>query len=387
MIKKEKYKKKYKTIVMLGTSPEAHGGIATVVGNYEDCGVLKKWKVKYVVTHVQGSRFAKAHAAGIAVLQVLYMLATGRIGLLHVHMSSRASTWRKSLLLLMGTMFRVPYLIHLHSPDFIDFFEQECGERRKKLIRFLLSRALYVIALSSGWAKDIKKISPAARTVILFNSVPLPAAVLREKEIDGSSSDLCDPPLILFLGKVGKRKGTFDLIRAAALLSENFRLIIGGDGELQQAQRLSEELGVSDKILFAGWLGKAEKDHLLARAAIFVLPSYHEGVPMAILEAMSWGIPIVTTPVGGIPEVVTEEQEGLLVNSGDIPGLAHALTRLLAAPSLRRKLGERGRNKIESRFSIKVLQPQLEQLWINSGVSEPVCKEEGTHVTEIQPKI
>ncbi|PTQ82031.1 glycosyl transferase family 1 [Nitrosospira multiformis] len=118
---------------------------------------------------------------------------------------------------------------------------------------------------------------------------------------------------------------------------------------------LSEELGVSDKILFAGWLGKAEKDHLLARAAIFVLPSYHEGVPMAILEAMSWGIPIVTTPVGGMPEVVTEGQEGLLVNSGDIVGLAHALARLLAAPSLRRAFGERGRHKIESRFSIKVL--------------------------------
>lgn len=103
-------KGKYKTIVMLGTSPEAHGGIATVVGNYEDCGVLKKWKVKYVVTHVQGSRFAKAYAAGVAMLQLLYMLVTGQIGLLHVHMASRASTWRKSLFLLMGMMFRVPYL-------------------------------------------------------------------------------------------------------------------------------------------------------------------------------------------------------------------------------------------------------------------------------------
>lgn len=380
-------KGKYKTIVMLGTSPEAHGGIATVVGNYEDCGVLKKWKVKHVATHVQGSRLAKAYSAGVAMLQLLYMLVTGQIGLLHVHMSSRASTWRKSLFMLMGMRFRVPYLIHLHSPDFIGFFEHECGERRKNFIRFLLSRALYVIALSPGWDKDIKKISPTARTVILFNSVPLPAAVLREKEMDESSSKLCDPPLILFLGHVGKRKGIFDLIRAVALLSENFRLIIGGDGELQQAQMLSEELGVSDKILFPGWLGKAEKDHLLARAAIFVLPSYHEGVPMAILEAMSWGIPIVTTPVGGIPEVVTEEQEGLLVNSGDIVGLAQALMRLLAAPSLRRKLGERGRHKIESRFSIKVLQPQLEQLWINSGVPEPVMQRGERHALEIQSEV
>jgi glycosyltransferase involved in cell wall biosynthesis len=110
---------------------------------------------------------------------------------------------------------------------------------------------------------------------------------------------------------------------------------------------------------------------------------------MAILEAMSWGVPIVTTPVGGIPEVVTEEQEGLLVNSGDIVGLAHALARLLAAPSLRRKLGERGRRKIESRFSIKVLRPQLEQLWINSGVPEPesAVQRGEAHVPGIQPEV
>ena len=91
--------------------------------------------------------------------------------------------------------------------------------------------------------------------------------------------------------------------------------------------------------------------------------------------------------------MVTEGQEGLLVNSGDIVGLAHALACLLAAPSLRREFGERGRHKIESRFSIKVLQPQLEQLWIDSGVSgpepelEPVMQRGEVDSPEIQPKV
>lgn len=91
---------------------------------------------------------------------------------------------------------------------------------------------------------------------------------------------------------------------------------------------------------------------------------------MAILEAMSWAIPVVTTPVGGIPEVIIEGQEGLLVNSGDIPELAHALKRLLTTPSLRRELGEAGRHKIELEYSMQVLRPQLEKLWINSGSSQ-----------------
>lgn len=360
---------------MLGTSHDAYGGIATVVGNYRDSGVLEKWKVKYLTTHVQGSVLRKARFAAIAMFHLSSVLLSGQAGLLHAHMSSRASTWRKLIFISAGMIFRVPYLVHLHSPDFIDFFENECGNCRKKLIRFLLSRATYVIVLSSSWAKDIRNIAPGARTIILFNSVPLPQLELCNKKKHPSDGDEYDQPLILFLGKVGRRKGVFDLIRAVSLIKANFRLIIGGDGELRQARALAEELGASDKIQLAGWLGRAEKEHLLARAAIFVLPSYNEGMPMAILEAMSWGLPIVTTPVGGIPEVVMQDQEGLLVNSGDVIGLAHALERLLADPLLRRKLGDKGRRKIELDYSMEILQPQLEQLWVNSGVSkpEPTC--------------
>ncbi len=360
----------HKSIVMLGTSPEAHGGIATLVGNYRDSGILTEWKVRYLVTHVEGSRLKKARVAAIAMFRLCSILFSGQIELLHVHMSSRASTWRKALFILVAMTFRVPYLVHLHSPDFVDFFEHECGKRRKRLIRFVLSHAARVITLSSSWAKAIEKLIPATRTVILFNSVRLPEMKLGDAEEHARDGDSFDPPLILFLGQIGRRKGVFDLIQAVSLLDESFRLIIGGDGELQRGQALSQELGVSEKIQFAGWLSKVEKEHLLARADIFVLPSYNEGMPMAILEAMSWAIPVVATPVGGIPEVIIEGQEGLLVNSGDIPGLAHALKRLLTAPSLRRELGEAGRHKIELEYSMQVVRPQLEKLWINSGSSQ-----------------
>lgn len=377
-------RKQGKSIVMLGTAPEAHGGIATVVGNYRESGVLKKWKVMYFATHVQGSAVKKAHAAALAMFQLLHMLITRRVALLHLHMSSRASTWRKSCFVVVGMMFRVPYLVHLHSPDFLDFFEHECGKRRKWLIRFVFSNATYVVALSSSWATEVRRIAPDARTAILFNSVPLPAIKLAEEEEYGVDSAPPDPPMILFLGAVGKRKGVFDLIKAASMIKGSFRLIIGGNGELQKARALSEELGVSQKIQFVGWLGKAEKDRLLARAAIFVLPSYNEGMPMAILEAMSWAVPVITTPVGGIPEVIVEGQDGLLVNPGDALGLARALERLLAEPQLRRKLGETGRRKIKLEYSMEVLQPQLEQLWINAGIPGPKARVPAGHISDIR---
>src|SRR5687768_2904219 len=101
-------------IVMLGTSPDAYNGIATVVRNYRDFGILAEWKVTYLVTHVQGSRFAKARVALVALSRLLRMILIGQIRLLHVHMASRVSIWRKALFILTGMIFRVPYLVHLH---------------------------------------------------------------------------------------------------------------------------------------------------------------------------------------------------------------------------------------------------------------------------------
>ncbi|SOD41914.1 Glycosyltransferase involved in cell wall bisynthesis [Nitrosovibrio sp. Nv4] len=358
-------------IVMLGTSPDAYNGIATVVRNYRDFGILAEWKVAYLVTHVQGSRFAKARAALVALSRLLRMILIGQVRLLHVHMASRVSIWRKVFFILTGMIFRVPYLVHLHCSDLVEFFEHENGKWGKFIMRFVFTHATFVITLSPSIANAIREIVPTTRTVTLFNSVPLPAMDFVNTEERASKHDSCKPPLILFLGQVGKRKGAFDLIRAVSLLTVNFKMVIAGDGELKLARALSEELGVSEKIQFTGWLERAEKDELLARAAIFVLPSYDEAMPMALLEAMSWSVPVVTTPVGGIPEVVTEGQEGLLVNPGDIPGLIRALERLLGAPSLRRMLGQKGRHKIELEYSMEVLRPQLEQLWIYSGVLEP----------------
>jgi len=350
-----------KEIVMVGTSPEARGGIATVVRNYQDSGLISKWGVRYVVTHVQESKFAKLRCASSAWLKLVVMLLFNRVSLLHVHMSSRNSTWRKFTYILAAAAFRVPYLIHMHGGNYADFYEKECGSFGKLLIRTLLRKAKYVLVLSSSWATDMQRIAPDTKIMVLHNSVPIPELAVGPSKTGDSA------PSVVFLGLICEGKGVFDLVRAASLVTRNFSLDLGGDGDVAQVKTLVKELGLEAKVHFHGWVRGQDKDELLAKARIFVLPSYYEGVPMAILEAMSWSVPVITTPVGGIPEVVSQGMEGVLVPPGDIQGLARALEQLLADPAKCVQMGAIGRMRLERDFSQRVLHARLEKIWLESG--------------------
>jgi glycosyltransferase involved in cell wall biosynthesis len=106
-------------------------------------------------------------------------------------------------------------------------------------------------------------------------------------------------------------------------------------GSLDEVRQLATQLDVSDRVVCPGWLNPERKNAELASGTVFILPSYAEGMPMALLEAMSWRLPVIATPVGGIPQVIEHDVNGLLVPPGDIDGLAANITRLMKDPALR----------------------------------------------------
>ncbi len=177
----------------------------------------------------------------------------------------------------------------------------------------------------------------------------------------------------VFLGRIGKRggaldvaksiisfpkqdKGAFDLIKAFAALPESDRncaeLVLAGNGDLEIAQQLIQELAVEEQITICAWLSPAQRDALLAAADAFILPSYNEGLPMSMLEAMAWGLPVIVTPVGGIPEVVNHNQNGLLVQPGNQEQLVQAMQNLIRDENLRISLGTAARRRVEC-FDVK----------------------------------
>jgi glycosyltransferase involved in cell wall biosynthesis len=171
---------------------------------------------------------------------------------------------------------------------------------------------------------------------------------------------------VLALGRLGQRKGTYDLLRAVESLPAHVRsrvhLRLAGDGEVDQVRAQVAARGLGDTVDVVGWLGPRERDEALRQADIFVLPSYDEGLPMALLEAMAHGLVPITTPVGGIPEAVTDGVHGLLVPPGDPAALARALHRLVENDALRERLGRHAHLQAAT-FDVDGWRDELAEVW------------------------
>lgn len=351
-----------KSIVMLGTDYHTMGGVASVINVYRDAGLFQRFPVLYLPTHCDGGAMAKLKLMLTAWLRFIGLLLGGKVGLVHCHTASRASFWRKTLFLLPAFAFRVPAILHLHGAEFAVFYGKEAGSLKQALIRFVFNHCRKVVVLSGAWKTWAEGVGITAPIATIYNPVLLPPAT------DASRRKVGD---VLFLGRLGRRKGSYDLLAAAAALPEDaarhLRLLMGGDGELDEVRKQAGALQLADKLSLLGWVRGADKQQLLGDAWMYCLPSYNEGLPMSVLEAMAAGLPIISTTVGGIPEAVSDGVEGFLITPGDVPRLAECIGRLIDDEELARRMGEAARRKVESNFSSSAVLPQVERLYTELG--------------------
>jgi glycosyltransferase involved in cell wall biosynthesis len=350
-------------IVMLGTRFDTMGGISSVVNVYRDGGLFERCPVTYLATHCDGSAMQKLSIFITAFFRFAALLLTGRMGLVHVHMSSRASFWRKSCFLLPAYLFRIPAILHLHGSEFAVFYEQECGSAAQRFVRFVFNSASRVVVLSENWKRWVQGISHNPFVIPIYN----PVMTLRQMQPWENRK----PGVVLFLGRLGKRKGVYDLLTAACRVAAHcpeLKLRLGGDGELEQVTDCARELGLAERVDLLGWVRGDDKERQLDEAWLYALPSYHEGLPMSILEAMAAGLPVLSTPIAGIPEAVTDGVEGFLVPPGDTDMLADRLERLLTEPGLACRMGEAARRKVDTTFSSVTILPRIEHLYSELGM-------------------
>jgi glycosyltransferase involved in cell wall biosynthesis len=329
----------------------------SVVEAYRRDGVFQRHDIRLIETHDEGSAARRLLLACRAMATYVSLLLRGNVSAVHIHMAMRGSFWRKSVFAKVAGLFSVPVVAHLHGSEMEQFYGEQ-PRWRQRLICSQLQRCHTVLVLSRSWGEFVTQISPCANVVELPNYVRLPELTPR---LGGRGT--VD---VLFLGLVGRRKGVYDLLRALAIAlprAPALRLRIGGNGDIEQAQRLADEFHLADTVEFLGWVTGAQKDSLLANADAYVLPSHNEGLPMSVLEAMSFGLPVITTNVGGIPELLTSGQDGLLVSPGDIDALAEALVTLALDSGLRNRLGQQARKRIEKCYSDRSVLPRLEAVY------------------------
>lgn len=163
-----------------------------------------------------------------------------------------------------------------------------------------------------------------------------------------------DEETILYVGRLASVKGLDMLIYASKyVLKQEPQVVfkIVGGGNIQYYEKLARKLQVDNSFNFIGGLDHHELHTIYQNSSVFVLPSFYEGLPTTILEAMSCGMPVVATDIPGISEVVRDKETGLLVPPKDPKALADAIIKLLKDEELRRKMGEAGRKRVEEEFT------------------------------------
>ncbi|NHZ78556.1 glycosyltransferase [Massilia sp. CCM 8695] len=333
-----------KSVIMIGPSPASRGGMGSVVQTYLAHGYEEGGRCRFIATHVDGGALRKARRALAALLQFLALLVCGRVSLLHVHLASGVSFWRKAPFIAAARLFRRPVLLHLHGGEFIDFIDVRLSGWRQRLALDLLGSAAAAFALtevSAAWLRT----RAGLKAVELFPNPIAGAAPLARRP--GRS--------VLFLGRLEEKKGVFDLIRAFAAVQHqapDARLVLAGDGDADGARALAAELGVADCLRLPGWVDAEARAALMAEAAVFVLPSHKEQMPMSILEAMMASVPVVATDVGAVPHMLDQGKCGFLVQVSNIPQLTASILRILDDNILADTISERGLARVKSEYIV-----------------------------------
>lgn len=347
------------SIAQIGPDARGRGGMAAVQDAVLRSSLSERHDLVAITTH-RDARAARRHLVFAGGLWRTIVWALGRgPRVAHVHVTVRGSMYRKALVVALVRLLRRPVVLHVHSggPE-LETFHRRLGPVRRRALGRAFRAADRVLAVSTASADRVRTLYGARAVDLVLNPAPSVAS-----DTGTPSADDDGTPGILYLGGFANPvKGGTVLLDALELLRaerRGVRVTLAGPGELPDRAR---ELVSAGDVEWRGWLDEPAKRDALSRAPIVVLPSVSEGLPMALLEAMAHGSAVVTTRVGGMPDVIEDGREGLLVAPGDPRALADGIGALLADPARVGVLGAAARARAVE-LSPEALADRLEAIY------------------------
>jgi len=346
--------------------------------------LIKNWGLPYSITHFNSAKSSRMFAVtGKLNIQncissvrnlfrLIHMVQKTRPTIVHYHTSRQLALLKDITIAACVKKFcRVKIIMHVHFSE----IDSLLLTRNKVFRRFQLW-ALYrccdhIILLSENIQSEfIGTLRPEAvhsfraRCTVMPNCIAVPEEG-RESE---RSSDCVN---LFFIGNLGPRKGTYDILTAGALLKDTlkgkYRITFAGPFDSLDEEKCIHtrvnELDIKNIVTFLGSVDGEQKRRAFCSADVFILPSYGEGIPISMLEAMAYGLPVVISNVGGIPEVVRDGKEGIIVKPGDINGLCCALKKLIESDITRQKMGKAARCRIVEAYTVDKYMHKLQDLY------------------------
>jgi glycosyltransferase involved in cell wall biosynthesis len=365
-------------VVIIGPPLSASGGIGRVMSYALSAMKAQDLKVRILDTRGLGASPVSSLLPLLRTCGTLIWLAVGReVDVAHVNVSSHGSALRKGLIVRICRLVRIPVVLHLHASRFPEFYTALPGWAQRWVRRTfaLASRVIVLGEISRKYVQDVLAVLPE-RVTVLPNATPGRASEMSERAPGDSLQ-------ILFLGRLGPRKGIPELLTALAnpgLHDQAWRATLAGDGDVDTYRAIAAEHGLNGRIVFPGWVGVDAVSEFLGQAHVLLLPSHAEGLPMSVLEAFAAGVPVVCTPVGGLPELVVDGVNGLVVPPGDAGALAVAILRLLDNEPLRARLAAGALSTWQRCYSIEQYTLRLTSEWQLAAGHIPVATGESVRL-------
>lgn len=342
-------------VLIVATSRKTRGGITSVLKAHETGEQWKNFHCHWVQTHRDSSNVVKIGYFLTGFVDFLYRLPFYDV--VYLHISQPITIMRKRPFLELAKRFGKKIIVHFHGYETISTIEGKDADAYK----VFFDSADVIIVLSKWWKDKLVEILGINedKIKILYNPCP-PKIESLSKYIEEKRN------YILYAGTVNKRKGYGDLIKAFANVSNNFpdwKVVFAGNGEIEEGKQLARDLGIEDKVEFVGWVSGKEKEKIFREAKVFCLPSYAEGFSMAVLDAWSFGLPVITTPVGGIPDIAVDGENLLMFEPGDVKMLAVQLEKILSDRELRKILSFASMKLASNEFFIDNINRQLGDIY------------------------
>ena len=336
-------------VLIIATSKYTRGGITAVIKAQQKGEQWNRFHCKWIGYHVDRAGWIKALYYMYAFIRYCLLLPFYQI--VHYQFSLQTDAKRSYYFFKIAKLLRKKTIIHLHCGD-------QLSEIWSPMYEELFTRCNLALVLSPSIKRKVEEyIGTGHRVEVLYNPCPTISQITpfekRENEI-------------LFAGTLNKNKGYADLITGFSKIAKkhpDWKLVFAGNGEVEHAKALADKLGVDDQCQFLGWVNGEQKDAAFRRASVLCLASYQEGFPMAVLDAWAYGVPVVSTPAGGLIDIIEEEKNGLLFNAGNTDMMADKLDKIISNTEFRSQIAAESKLLARTMFNIDNLNKQLGEIY------------------------
>lgn len=340
-----------KKVMMVGSAEKSNGGVASAIKVMKKMTCWNEYSCYWLGTQIQGNYLLKLRYCITAYVIALFKI--WKYDIIHFHtVPGKICLIIQMPIFLLALLGNKKIIMHIHVGN------QLADHTHNSLFIWCLKHCNLIILLAKTWEKKFKEWFPMITipTTTLYNAYE-PVESISYQNRDKT---------ILLAAHLNENKGYSILLKAFQRIYYNFpdwKLIILGDGEVEKAQKMADELKISDRTTFTGYITGKDKIQYFQKASIYCMCSYQEGFPMVILEAWGYGIPVISTPVGGLPDVIKEKKNVCIFEFGNDIMLAEKLTDLITSPELRQNMSEYSISFVNKIFSIEKINDELDSIY------------------------